>query len=144
MENWCWERESLDRFARHYETDEPIPEALFQKMLACRNHFKAMGTMRQLCLAKLDLDLHRDWVLDPEQPIDGYLEDRLSNYQLKLKTRSRPSPATLAIFLVVPLAMLRAITPINGRKCSMPMPLPAFKKKAFSIQRPVVPSESVS
>ena len=90
MENWCWERESLDRFARHYETDEPIPEALFQKMLACRNHFKAMGTMRQLCLAKLDLDLHRDWVLDPERPIDNYLEDRLSNYQLKLKTRPRP------------------------------------------------------
>ena len=104
-----------------------------------------MGTMRQLCLAKLDLDLHRDWVLDPEQPIDGYLEDRLSNYPIKVKdTPPTPHLQLWPSFPVVPLAMLRAITPINGRKCSMPMPSPAFKKKAFSIQRPVVPSESVS
>lgn len=90
MENWCWERESLDQFARHTETNTPIPEPLFEKMLACRNHFKAMGTMRQLYLAKLDLDLHRDWVLDTERPIDAYLEERLSDYQLGLKTRPRP------------------------------------------------------
>ncbi|MAV39502.1 MAG: hypothetical protein CML12_02850 [Puniceicoccaceae bacterium] len=90
MENWCWERESLDQFARHYETNAPIPKALFEKMLASRNHFKAMGTMRQLCLAKLDLDLHRDWVLNPERPIDSYLEERLVDYQLDLTTRPRP------------------------------------------------------
>ena len=90
MENWCWERESLDLFARHYQTDEPIPQDLFEKMQACKNHFKAMGTMRQLSLAKLDLDLHRDWVLDSSQAIDPYLKDRLNNYQLNLSTPTRP------------------------------------------------------
>ena len=90
MENWCWERESLDLFARHYQTDEPIPEALFDKMQACKNHFKAMGTMRQLSLAKLDLDLHRDWVLDHSQAIDNYLKDRLKDYHFNFSTPTRP------------------------------------------------------
>ena len=90
MENWCWERESLDLFARHYETDEPIPQDLFEKMQACKNHFKAMGTMRQLSLAKLDLDLHRDWVLDSSQVIDNYLKQRLKDYHFTFSTPTRP------------------------------------------------------
>ena len=90
MENWCWERESLDLFARHYQTDEPIPEALFEKMQACKNHFKAMGTMRQLSLAKLDLDLHRDWALNQSQAIDSYLKDRLKDYHFNFNTPTRP------------------------------------------------------
>ena len=90
MENWCWERESLDLFARHYETDEPIPQDLFEKMQACKNHFKAMGTMRQLSLAKLDLDLHRDWILDSSQFIDNYLKQRLKDYHFTFSTPTRP------------------------------------------------------
>ena len=90
MENWCWERESLDLFARHYQTDEPIPEALFDKMQACKNHFKAMSTMRQLSLAKLDLDLHRDWVLNHSQAIDSYLKDRLKDYHFNFSTPTYP------------------------------------------------------
>ena len=70
LENWCWNRESLDQFARHFETDAPIPEALFEKMVAARNFQSAMGMMRQLSLGKMDLEMH----LNSESYYEGDLE----------------------------------------------------------------------
>jgi oligopeptidase A len=58
MENWCWERDSLDLFARHYESGAAIPPDIFHKMIAARNFRAATLMTRQAALAKMDLLLH--------------------------------------------------------------------------------------
>ncbi len=92
MENFCWERETLDLFARHYQTGEPIPEDLFQKMLAAKNYMSATMFMRQLALGKLDLELH----YHPEKYLGRDLQevDReiLAEYRANFKTQA-PSMA---------------------------------------------------
>lgn len=61
MENWTWEREALDLFARHWETGEALPDALYDRMLRARTFMGANHQMRQLSFGTVDLDLHVDF-----------------------------------------------------------------------------------
>ncbi|MGV6809913.1 MAG: M3 family metallopeptidase [bacterium] len=60
MENWCWERDALDLFAKHYETGETIPDDLFAKMQASKHFQAGMMMLRQIEFALFDMLIHRD------------------------------------------------------------------------------------
>jgi oligopeptidase A len=87
MENWCWEKQSLDLIARHYKTHDPLPEALFDKMRASRTYFSAFQTMRQLALAKMDLELHTHPETFKAETLEVQLYDILQNYLPRFKTK---------------------------------------------------------
>ena len=65
MENWCWEKESLQLLSGHYQTNETLPDSLFAKMLAAKNFQAGMIMVRQLEFSLFDFRIHRDY--DPKQ-----------------------------------------------------------------------------
>ena len=87
MENWTWEREALDLFARHVDTDEPIPDDLFDKLQRVRTfggiYRNAHHVMRQLALGTVDLELHARF--DPSSGDDpvAYGNDVLSSFHVR-------------------------------------------------------------
>lgn len=66
LENWCWESEALAFISGHYETGEPLPADLLEKMLIARNFQAAMQMLRQLEFALFDFRLHQEF--DPANP----------------------------------------------------------------------------
>lgn len=58
MENWCWEKAALDLFAAHYETGAPLPQELFDRLLAAKNFQAGLLMVRQLEFALFDFRLH--------------------------------------------------------------------------------------
>ncbi len=61
MENFCWEWDVLRPMTAHVDTGEPLPRALFEKMLAAKNFQSGMHAMRQVEFALFDLRLHHDY-----------------------------------------------------------------------------------
>ena len=64
MENFCWEWDVLSGMTAHVDSGEPLPRALYDKMIAARNFQSGMQTVRQLEFSMFDLLIHSD--LQPE------------------------------------------------------------------------------
>ncbi len=65
MENFCWEWDRVQAMTAHVDTGEPLPHALFERMLAARNFQSGMFTVRQLEFALFDMQLHSQY--EPSQ-----------------------------------------------------------------------------
>jgi oligopeptidase A len=71
MENWCYHGPTIRGLSGHYETGEPLPEELFEKLKAARNFRAASQMLRQLHFGMTDMQLHHQY--DPassESPFD--------------------------------------------------------------------------
>ena len=74
MENFCWQKQALELFARHYQTGETLPEALFDKMVAAKNYQSALQMLRQLEFALFDIKLHQQANLTSASQIQHILD----------------------------------------------------------------------
>jgi len=86
MENWCWEPEALAFISGHYETGEPLPQALLEKMLAAKNYNAAMFILRQLEFGLFDFRLHAEYQPEKGARVLDILQD------VKKKVAVMPSP----------------------------------------------------
>ena len=58
LENWCYQKEALQFFAKHYETGELIPDEMIEKIKEAANFHEGMATLRQLSFGMLDMSWH--------------------------------------------------------------------------------------
>ena len=58
MENWCYHHDTLLGMSGHVDTGDPLPEELYQKLLAARNYRSGSAMLRQLYFAFMDMELH--------------------------------------------------------------------------------------
>lgn len=58
LENWCYEKEALELFAKHYKSDEVIPMELIEKIKASATFHEGMQTLRQISFGLLDIAWH--------------------------------------------------------------------------------------
>jgi oligopeptidase A len=68
MENWCWERESLDLIGRHYQTGGKISNDLYEKLITGKTFQTGMQMVRQLEFAIFDFRLHLEYT--DAQPVN--------------------------------------------------------------------------
>jgi oligopeptidase A len=86
MENWCWEREPINLISAHFETGEPLPDELFERMCDARNFQSAMQMVRQLEFALFDMRIHVEY----QRERDGRIYEILN--QVREQVAVVPAP----------------------------------------------------
>lgn len=81
MENYCYEKDFLRSFARHFQTDELLPEEEIDKIVAAANFMEGYQTLRQLGFGLLDMAYHAG-KFDGETPIERFEKEHIQDTQL--------------------------------------------------------------
>jgi len=58
LENWCWQKEVLQRLSKHHETGDSLPDEMLQSMVRAKHVNVAISSLRQIYLSRLDLTIH--------------------------------------------------------------------------------------
>jgi len=86
MENWTLERDALALFARHWETGEPLPDELFERMERARRFMGGWSQMRQISFGSVDLDLHAEFAAGAERAspdeVMAFVEERITPFSV--------------------------------------------------------------
>lgn len=83
LENWCWQPEALAFISGHFETGEPLPQEMLDKMLAAKNFQSAMQMLRQLEFSIFDFTMHESYnpnAANNEQHIQSVLDNVRQQY----------------------------------------------------------------
>ena len=75
MENFCWEWDVLKQMTSHVDSSEPLPKALFDKMLAAKNFQSGLQTLRQIEFASFDMHLHDDFDPNGSRSAQDLIDD---------------------------------------------------------------------
>ncbi|NIA00322.1 M3 family metallopeptidase [Massilia sp. CCM 8734] len=75
MENFCWEWDVLQHLTAHVKTGEPLPRALYDKMLAAKNFQSGLQTLRQVEFSLVDMHLHYDFDPASAQTVQELIND---------------------------------------------------------------------
>jgi len=86
FEFWCWDKEALKLLSGHYETGEPLPDALYEKLMAAKNFQAGMHMLRQLEFSLFDFRMHLEY--DPT--IGGRIQALLDEVRSEVSVMSAP------------------------------------------------------
>ncbi|GAA6171291.1 oligopeptidase A [Colwellia sp. KU-HH00111] len=89
LENWCWQPEALDFISGHYETGEPLPKAMLDKMLAAKNFQSAMQMLRQIEFSIFDFTMHANYNPDAEKN-NAYIQEILNKVRAQYAVVKAP------------------------------------------------------
>ena len=133
FEHWILQPEMLRRFALHYKTGEPMPDALVDKLLKARRFNQGWATVEYTASALVDLKLHLDPSPDPRSTSSRSSARNSSGSACPTRSACVTAPRISSIFSRA--AIRPPITAIYGRRCSTPTASRRSRRAATSSTR---------
>ncbi|MBI2786154.1 MAG: M3 family metallopeptidase, partial [Legionella longbeachae] len=75
FENWCWEQSGLAVLTSHVDSGEPLPDSLFERLIAAKNFQSAMAMLRQMEFSLFDFRIHQEYDANHDSLVNDILAD---------------------------------------------------------------------